>query len=277
MEIKWLWLSFVCDPLLILLFSLLGVFASKQVNEKARDTYSRISEYTLKAVALTAAVVGIAAFPQIFKSGPNGESMILLAFGTLVVGAAIGSWSNMDVRLENFVNRKFNNVSTSKPNAVNRMLSNLDASKFEKDKTFGWAAAYSTYVSLVGVLSIMGPVHESVDGVTTFIIMKCVLDSVASFVFAMSWGPGVVVSALPVFVFQFLVGVAAPLIGNTLSSTVISFMDAVGGVIIMAMGMSVSGILKGNDGKSFRTGNFFPAMILAWVVGNVAIVLKFFW
>ena len=49
------------------------------------------------------------------------------------------------------------------------------------------------------------------------------------------------------------------------------------GVIIMAMGLSVSGVLKGNDGGSFRTGNFFPAMVLSWIVGNIAVALNFFW
>jgi len=123
----------------------------------------------------------------------------------------------------------------------------------------------------------MGPIHESIDGIVTFIIVKCVLDSVASFVFAMNWGSGVIFSSIPVFIFQFIVGFLAPFIKGTFSGPVISFMDAVGGVIIMAMGLSVSGMLKSNDGNSFRTGNFFPAMVLSWIVGNIAVALNFFW
>jgi|GEM_PF-6932949 len=277
MEVEWLWFSFVVDPLLIVFFSIGGIFAGKIGTEKNKEILSRVSEYMLKAVAITAAAVGLASFPQVFSAGPNGESMILLAFCTLVLGAGLGSWSNIDVKLEKLVNDKFDEARDSKKSRLALWMESIDRSKFETGRTFGWAAAYATYVSLVGVLSIMGPIHESIDGIVTFIIVKCVLDSVASFVFAMNWGSGVIFSSIPVFIFQFIVGFLAPFIKGTFSGPVISFMDAVGGVIIMAMGLSVSGMLKSNDGNSFRTGNFFPAMVLSWIVGNIAVALNFFW
>lgn len=292
MEIKWLWLSFVVDPLLIITFSLLGVLVSKWAYGRSKsvyDTIDRISDYMLKAVALTATAVGLSSFPQVFKAGPNGESMILIAFGCLVVGIGIGSWLNIDLRLENWVNSRFNKAKASRSNWLTKAITKLEESKFDKGKTFGWAAAYATYVSIVGVLSIMGPIHESLDGVQTFMIMKCVLDSVASLVFAINWGPGVLLSFVPVFIWQFAFGLGAPLIIGTLPPTVIAFLDGVGGVIIMTMGLSVAGVLKAKKPKedekedkevkfeSFRTGNFLPTMLLAWGIANLAIYLKIFW
>jgi hypothetical protein len=278
MAIKWLWFSFVVDPALIIVMGILGVWLNTVVNDGNREAYKRVSEYTLKAVALTAAVVGISSFPSVFSAGANGRPMILLAFCTILLGTVIGAWSNFDERLDLWIEKHWSNTTTLRTNSrVVRLLASLDSIKQDKEKSFGWAAAYSTYVSIVGVLSIMGPIHESADGVLTFIIMKCVLDTVATLVFAMSWGPGVILSFAFVMLWQLAWGLAAPYLTFIMTPTVIGFADGVGGLIIMSMGLSVSGILKGSDGKSFRTGNLFPAMILSFIVGAIAEALNFYW
>lgn len=278
MAIRFLWFSYLVDPLLIVLVGLLGVWVNSFVSERNKETFSRVSTYLLKAVALTAALVGISSFPSVFHSGTNGESMILLAFITIVVGTVIGSWTNFDERLEGWIQKKWHKVTISKHrNGFVRFVSDLEDKKQEKDKSFGWAAAYATYVSLVGVLSIMGPIHESTDRVLSFIVIKCVLDTVATFVFAMNWGPGVILSAGFVLIWQLIWGILAPYFLTIINNSVISFADGVGGLIIMCMGLSVAGILKGHEDKGFRTGNLFPAMLLAFLIGYIAVQLNFFW
>lgn len=278
MAVKWLWFSFIVDPFFIVLMGLLGVIVSRKVNGRYKEAYTRFKEYALKAVALTAAVVGITSFPKVFSAGPSGESMVLLAFITIVVGAGIGAWSNFDQKLEDWINKKYNNNKRKRgTNKFLCMIDKLEDEKEDKTKSFGWAAAYATYVSIVGVLSIMGPIHEATDGVLSFIVIKLVLDIVATFVFAACWGPGVIVSAVFVFLWQLACGLLAPYMSGILTPTVIGFADGVGGLIIMAMGLSVAGILKSNDGNAFRTGNLFPAMLLAFIVGYGAVALNFFW
>ena len=288
MEIRWLWLSFVVDPVAIIIMGIFGVWLSTRVTAKNQSAFARISEYALKAVALTAALAGINSFLSVFSAGTGGHSMILLAFGTIVLGTIIGSWSNFDERLENWINLHWNNAKSNNGSGkLTKLLVRLENSKQDKSKSFGWAAAYATYVSLVGVLSIMGPIHEATDGVLTFIIMKIVLDTVATAVFAMCWGPGVLISALFVFVWQVAWGLGAPFLSPILGHTVMAFADGVGGMIIMAMGLSVAGVLKDNkkneegehkgEYKSFRTGNLFPAMILAFIVGALAVAFKIYW
>ncbi len=278
MEIKWLWFSFVVDPALIVVMGILGVWLNTVVNDGNREAYKRVSEYILKAVALTAAVVGISSFPSVFSAGTDGRPMILLAFGTIVIGTAVGTWTNFDERLELWIEKRWSSTKTLRTgNPIVKLLASLDLLKQDKEKSFGWAAAYATYVSLVGVLSIMGPIHEGTDGVLTFIIMKCVLDTVATLVFAMNWGPGVILSSVFVLLWQLAWGLAAPYLAVVMTPTVIAFADGVGGLIIMAMGLSVAGVLKGSDGKCFRTGNLFPAMLLAFAVGMIAVALNFFW
>lgn len=289
MAIKWLWFSFFVDPLVIIIMGSLGIWLSTRIKSKSESTYKRISEYALKAVALTAAVVGIASFPMVMAAGPQDspKRMILLAFVTIVIGAVIGSWTNFDQKLEDGINKKWSKSKGSgSKNKLVTFISSLEDKRQDKTKSFGWAAAYATYVSLVGVLSIMGPIHEaSVNADFTYIIMKCVLDAVATFVFAVSWGPGVLVSAIFVFVWQVIWGLAAPFLtvlplinhAPILTETVIDFADGVGGMIIMAMGLSVAGILKDSEGKSFRTGNLFPAMILSFIVGIIAVAFSFYW
>ena len=279
MAIRFLWFSYLVDPLLIVFMGFLGVWINRFVTDENKSTFSRISAYLLKAVALTAALVGISSFPSVFSSGTNGESMILLAFITIVVGTLIGSWTNFDEKLERWIQKKWSAVTISRnTNGFVRFVYNLEEKKQEKDKSFGWAAAYATYVSLVGVLSIMGPIHESTDGVLNFIVIKCVLDTVATLVFAMNWGPGVLLSAGFVLVWQVFWGILAPYFLAIINNSVVSFADGVGGLIIMCMGLSVAGILKGHtEDKGFRTGNLFPAMILAFIVGYIAVKLNFFW
>lgn len=138
------------------------------------------------------------------------------------------------------------------------ILEKLVPYRKEDDFTGGFVTA--TVVSLVGPLAIMGPIQEGLTGDCSLLYTKCVFDFFATVMFAAGMGRGVLFSALPILAFQGTVAATASWAGQVLTQDVVAEMTAVGGVLIMAMGISVSGI------REIKMGNFLPAILLAPIV-----------
>ena len=129
------------------------------------------------------------------------------------------------------------------------------------------------------------PTIEGLTGDTALLETKMVFDGFATLVFAASLGEGVLFSAIPIFIFQgalaMLANVFSPIFlpagceyenvfnvplskvvsGCIMGRKMIDEMTAVGGVLIMAMGIKVSGLKE-----DLSVENFLPAIFLAIVL-----------
>jgi uncharacterized membrane protein YqgA involved in biofilm formation len=87
---------------------------------------------------------------------------------------------------------------------------------------------------------------------------KSILDGFAALAFASSMGVGVLFSAGMVFLYQGSISLLASQVQAVVSDAMMVEMSAVGGVILIAIG--ISNLL---EIKQIRTGNFLPALIIA--------------
>ena len=85
------------------------------------------------------------------------------------------------------------------------------------------------------------------------------LDGLFAVVFASSQGPGVLLSALPVLLYQGSLTMAATLLKPLLTAVTVANMSAVGGLLIVVIGINLLGITK------IRVGNILPAIFLPLV------------
>ena len=85
------------------------------------------------------------------------------------------------------------------------------------------------------------------------------LDGLIAVVFASSQGPGVLLSALPVLLYQGSLTMAATLLKPLLTAVTVANMSAVGGLLIVVIGINLLGITK------IRVGNILPAIFLPLV------------
>lgn len=113
-------------------------------------------------------------------------------------------------------------------------------------------------VFCVGSMTIMGSFEAGINGDNSIIYAKSALDFVSSLMFAAAMGLGVPFSVLFILVFQGGLTLLAGVISPYLSPEVVTEMSAVGGVILIGMGINMLELSP----KRIKVANMLPAVFL---------------
>jgi uncharacterized membrane protein YqgA involved in biofilm formation len=105
-------------------------------------------------------------------------------------------------------------------------------------------------------MAIMGSLESGLTGNHNILFAKSMLDGITALIFASSMGIGVLVSALPVFLYQGAITMAAGLLQGVLSPQVIAEMSATGGLLILGIGFNIL------EFKEIKVGNLLPAIFI---------------
>lgn len=115
----------------------------------------------------------------------------------------------------------------------------------------------------VGSLTIIGALQAGAEGNYSILLTKSVMDGTMAILLSAVLGAGVGLSALTIIVYQGGLTLAAGALAPFIQELMLSEISAVGGVMIMAIGLSLLGI------KKIPSGNFLPAMplviLLVWL------------
>lgn len=215
-------LGTVVNALAIVVGGAVGLIFKNIIPEK-------ITEALLKAISLAVIAIGI-------KLSLAGENLTLLII-SIIIGTIIGEYINIEVRLdkagayiENKMKNKANNVA------------------------LGFVT--SSLLCCVGSLSVIGSIQSGLTGNNEILFSKALIDLIASVSLAVSMGVGVIFSSISVFIYQGTITMLAGLVQPLLSDVVIREMTAIGGVIIMGIGLNFLEI------KRIKVGNMLPAIFL---------------
>lgn len=126
-----------------------------------------------------------------------------------------------------------------------------------KGSNVGEAFVTATLVFCVGAMAIMGALQSGLSGNHETLFAKALLDGISSIFFASTLGAGVALSALSVFVYQGAITLGAKWLSVLISAPMISEMNAVGGILVVAIGLNILEI------KRIRVGNLLPAILVA--------------
>ena len=108
----------------------------------------------------------------------------------------------------------------------------------------------------MGSMSIIGPIEEGVTGeVSDLLLTKSMMDGFSAFMLSSTFGFGVVLSAVPLFLYQGGITIFADFIGNSIEDDTIRNLTAVGGILLTGLGINILGI------KQLRIINQLPARI----------------
>lgn len=215
-------LGTIVNSLAIVVGGLIGFFFKNIIPAKLSDSL-------LKASALAVIAVGI-------KLTLVGEDLTLLIV-SVILGTLIGELVNIEGKLDNlgaFVESKFKNK--------------------ESNITQGFVSC--TLIYCVGSMAIVGSIQSGLTGNHEILFSKAVLDGIISITMAVSMGIGVVLSSISVFIYQGSITILAQFLQSLLSDVVVSEMTAIGGVLIMAIGLNFLEI------KRIKVGNMIPAVFL---------------
>jgi hypothetical protein len=189
----------------------------------------RISQTTLQVLGLFTMVVGL-------NMAIQSQDLILVLI-SLVAGAILGEWVNIEGRLERI------------GGWLERQLHVTEGSPAK-----GFINA--SLLFCVGSMAIVGSITDGIKGDPSILVTKAMMDGIISIPFAASMGFGVLGSALPVLLYQGSITLLAWKLQSLFTPAMIGELTSVGGVIVMGIGINILGLHK------VRVGNFIPALLL---------------
>nr|WP_233604104.1 DUF554 domain-containing protein [Citrobacter freundii] len=109
---------------------------------------------------------------------------------------------------------------------------------------------------------IFGAMHEGMTGDSSILIAKAFLDLLTALIFATTLGYAVALVALPQLIIQLALAYSAIYILPLTTPAMQADFSAVGGVLMVATGLRISGI------KVFPVASMLPALVLAMPVSS---------
>ena len=166
----------------------------------------------------------------------------LLAIACLLLGGITGELLRIEQRLDGLAETL-------------RQLLRSDSSRFVE----GFVTA--TLLYLTGAMTIVGSIRDGTVGDAGILLLKALLDGVASVALASSLGVGVLCSALPVLVVQGGITLLAGQLAFLSQPAVLDAVNATGGLLILGIGINLLDIGR------IRVGNLLPAVLYAIIGG----------
>lgn len=228
----------IINALAIVIGSILGLFLTK-IHEKYKETI-------MHGIALTVIVIGL-------QMAMKANSIIIVLL-SILTGAIVGEM----LKLEDRLNR----------------LGVIIASKFSKDNASTVAQAFVTasLLYVVGAMAIVGALNSGLRGDHELLLTKSVLDGFTSIVLTTTLGVGVILSVLPVTLFQGGITLLATRIDRVLPDIILEQLileiTAVGGILIMAIGLNLLKV------TNIRVVNLIPSLFTVGLIMYMAYSLQ---
>lgn len=219
-------LGVTVNALAVFFGGLLGLLFRKFLPKK-------IEKAVMAAIALCIFMIGAKGL----FDGKNAFVSIL----SMVIGAVIGTLLDLDKLL----------------NRLGDFVQNRLARKSEDGKaSLSEAFVYSTLIFCVGAMAITGGLDAGLQNDNTTFYAKAVLDGISAVFFASSLGIGVLLAAVPLFVYQSAIVLLAGVLKPVLTDIVIAEMSAVGSLLLVALSLNLLGVTK------IKVMNYIPAIFL---------------
>ncbi|MDY6953305.1 MAG: DUF554 domain-containing protein [Thermodesulfobacteriota bacterium] len=215
-------LGTIVNTLSIIVGSLVGLLLRGGIPE-------RYSQTIMHAIGLAVVLIGL-------KTALETHA-ILVVIVSLVIGSVLGELLRIEERLE--------------------QLGHWIGSRLSRDSK-GVAKGFvsTSLLYCVGAMAIVGAMESGLTGNHQTLYAKSILDGLGSILFASTLGIGVLFSALSVFFYQGFITLTASFLKQFLLPDVVSQMSAVGGLLIMAIGIGLLEI------KKIRISNMLPAIFI---------------
>lgn len=219
----------------ILAGSLVGGTLKKVMSE-------RLNNALYAAMGLAALVLGA---QSAINNMPNSSYPVLFIF-SLAAGGAIGTALSLSDRMEK---------ATSSNDAAQAQQTQDGAPASQKSR-LAEGLVTGCLLFCVGTLSILGPVQSALQGDNTFLFTNAMLDLVTSAVLASTYGIGMALAAPVLFLWQGAIFALTLLLGDFITTTMMTELSIVGGCLIMMSGFGILGL------KDFKTLDFLPALAI---------------
>lgn len=211
----------------IIVGSLLGLLLTR-IPESIRKT-------VMQGIGLAVVVLGL--------KMALGTENILLVIVSIVVGAILGEWINIDHGL----------------NQAGKWLEKKVGGDKQGSIATGFVTA--TLVYCIGAMGVLGAMDSGLRNNHDILYTKALIDGFSAIIFTSTLGIGVLFSAIPVLLYQGVIAVLSTQIYNLVSEKMLDAIllevTAVGGLMIIAIGINILEL------KKIQVANMLPALIVA--------------
>ena len=213
-------LGTIVNTITIVTGSLIGSIVRKGIQEKYQEAL-----YT--AMGLAATALGI---NTIVSNMPNSQDPVLFII-SLAAGSLLGTILDIDGNFQKLTG------------------------KFASSQ-LGQGLSTAILLFCIGTLSILGPIQSALYGDHTFLLTNATLDFVTSMVLASTYGMGIALAAVVLFLWQGAIYLGAGFLAPFLSAELLTEISIIGGILIASSGIGILGL------KDCKTLNMLPALLM---------------
>ncbi|PZL75202.1 DUF554 domain-containing protein [Enterococcus plantarum] len=218
-------LGSLVNGIAIVFGSLLGAVL-RNISEQMKDTVT-------KGIGLGVLVLGI---QMAFKTSSFIVIIISLCLGAML-GEAIG------------IEDKMNDFGLK-----------LEKRYAKPGSNFAEGFVTASLIFLIGSMGIIGAIESGVANNHQTLFTKAVMDGFMSIMLTATLGVGVLFSAVPVFLYQGVIAVSASVLMRYIPKELLDLLmgeiSAIGGLMIFAIGLNITGICK------IRVSNYLPGILI---------------
>ncbi|MGX7203514.1 hypothetical protein BCR22_14085 [Enterococcus plantarum] len=218
-------LGSLVNGIAIVFGSILGAVL-RNISEQMKDTVT-------KGIGLGVLVLGI---QMAFKTSSFIVIIISLCLGAML-GEAIG------------IEDKMNDFGLK-----------LEKRYAKPGSNFAEGFVTASLIFLIGSMGIIGAIESGVANNHQTLFTKAVMDGFMSIMLTATLGVGVLFSAVPVFLYQGVIAVSASVLMRYIPKELLDLLmgeiSAIGGLMIFAIGLNITGICK------IRVSNYLPGILI---------------
>lgn len=210
----------------VILGGILGSIVIPRVPENIQKT-------TMQAVGLGVTLIGL----QMAWATQN----LLMVLVAMASGAVLGELLRLNDHLEGLAAR-------------------LERWPIARRGSFAKGFVQATLLFCVGAMAITGALQDGLSGDPSTLYAKSVIDGISATMLGSVLGPGVILSALPILLYQGAITVGATWLSQILTPDIIREVGATGGLLVLGLGLTLLEIVK------IKVANLLPALIVVAVL-----------
>lgn len=203
---------------------------------------ARYQNTLMKATGISVLFIGISGTLEEMMTVTEGRlstSGTMMVIGSFAIGALLGEWWNIELRMEQF------------GNWLKQETGN------ERDSLFVEGFVTASLTVCIGAMAVVGAIQEGIYGDYSVLAAKAVLDLIIIVIMTASMGKGCIFSAIPVALFQGGITILATFLQPLMTEQALSNLSLTGSILIFCVGVNL--IWE----KKIKVANMLPALIVA--------------
>jgi len=213
----------------VLLGSAIGLVLHQRLPEK-------ITKIVFQGIGLFTLFLG-------FTMAAKTSNYLIMIF-SIMLGAIIGQLLSIDTALDKFSNRLKTKIGS-------------------KNDKFSEGLMTAFLLFCMGSMTILGAFEEGLGNPPNLLYAKSMLDGFSSIALSAGLGIGVIFSTIPLLLYQGGLTLFAGLLGEFFSDGAINEMTAVGGLMLIGLGINILEI------KTIKVINMLPGLLVAVILATL--------